>query len=145
MKRYLLDVSVIIALFDNIHVHHAVAREWFERETENNLWATCPLVENGVIRILSNPAYPDVTHSLEEIIEILDHLKTHPNHQFFEDNISITDPSYLKADKIRHSKHVTDSYLIALAKHHHAKFVTLDRRINTEAVEGVEDSLIILS
>ncbi|HEY7215024.1 MAG TPA: hypothetical protein VIC28_10365 [Thermoanaerobaculia bacterium] len=52
----LLDVNVLVALFDPDHVHHEAAHTWFAAHRGAG-WATCPLTENGLIRILSNPAY----------------------------------------------------------------------------------------
>jgi predicted nucleic acid-binding protein len=56
--RALLDVNVIIALLDSGHVMHASARTWLERNL-NQGWATCPLTQNGVVRIMAQPAYPN--------------------------------------------------------------------------------------
>jgi predicted nucleic acid-binding protein len=53
----LLDVNLLIALFDPAHVHHEAAHGWFARNGKD-CWATCPLTENAFVRILSNPAYP---------------------------------------------------------------------------------------
>ena len=51
----LLDVNVIIALLDPSHVHHERAHEWFGayRESKAGGWATCPIVETGVVRVVS--------------------------------------------------------------------------------------------
>jgi predicted nucleic acid-binding protein len=54
---FLLDVNVLIALIDPSHVNHAAAHDWFTQVARDG-WATCPIVENGVIRILSHSAYP---------------------------------------------------------------------------------------
>ncbi len=56
----LLDVNVLLALFDPDHIHHEAAHRWFARSRESG-WASCPLTENGVVRILSNPAYSSST------------------------------------------------------------------------------------
>ena len=56
--RALLDVNVIIALLDSGHVLHASARSWLERNL-NQGWATCPLTQAGVARIMAQPAYPN--------------------------------------------------------------------------------------
>ena len=52
----LLDINFLIALFDSAHVHHAAAESWFMNHRKLG-WATCPLSENGCIRILSQPNY----------------------------------------------------------------------------------------
>ena len=53
----LLDVNVLIALFDPGHLHHEAAHGWFA-SAEPRAWASCPLTENGFVRVLSNPGYP---------------------------------------------------------------------------------------
>jgi predicted nucleic acid-binding protein len=50
----LFDVNVLIALLDSPHVHHAPASRFFPRAQAFG-WATCPLTENGVLRILGRP------------------------------------------------------------------------------------------
>jgi len=57
---YLLDINVLVALFDAAHVHHEAAHRWIAA-VGNSSWATCPITENGCVRVLSNPAYPTVS------------------------------------------------------------------------------------
>ena len=58
MTRYLLDVNVLIALFDPAHLNHDAAHQWFG-ETGAEAWASCPLTENGFVRVISHPSIPD--------------------------------------------------------------------------------------
>ena len=51
----LLDINVLVALFDPDHVHHELAHDWFA-DNRTRGWATCPITENGFGRVLSNPA-----------------------------------------------------------------------------------------
>jgi toxin-antitoxin system PIN domain toxin len=55
--RALLDVNVLIALLDAAHQHHASARQWLETNIGHG-WASCPLTQNGCLRIMSQPSYP---------------------------------------------------------------------------------------
>lgn len=57
--RTLLDVNGLIALLDDAHVFSRRANEWLDAEPRRI--ATCPIVEMGVVRILSAPAY-SATH-----------------------------------------------------------------------------------
>ena len=59
MSIALLDVNVLVALFDPAHNNHEDAHRWFGRNRKHG-WATCPITINGCIRVLSNPAYPTV-------------------------------------------------------------------------------------
>lgn len=51
---YLLDINVLVALFDAAHVHHEPAHRWFAAVGKTS-WPTCPITENGCVRVLSNP------------------------------------------------------------------------------------------
>jgi predicted nucleic acid-binding protein len=53
----LLDANMLIALFDEAHVHHQAAHDWLLINRSTG-WATCPLTENACIRIMSQPSYP---------------------------------------------------------------------------------------
>lgn len=59
-KIALLDVNVLIALLDNKHKHHALATSWlFEWLIAGNCWASCPITQNGCMRILSLNLFPN--------------------------------------------------------------------------------------
>jgi uncharacterized protein len=66
----LLDVNVLVALFDPDHVHHEAAHGWFAANRAAG-WATCPLTENGLIRVLSNPAYAVTPETPAAIVQRL--------------------------------------------------------------------------
>ncbi len=53
MTTYLLDVNLLLALSDPMHFHHNSAHRWLAEKVQR-AWATCPLTENGFIRIASH-------------------------------------------------------------------------------------------
>jgi predicted nucleic acid-binding protein len=57
MNVALLDVNVLVALFDTSNPSHDPAHEWFAREGWRG-WATSTTTLSGCVRVLSNPAYP---------------------------------------------------------------------------------------
>ena len=57
MTAYLLHGAVLIALIDASHVQHDAAHEWFEQHG-HKAWATSPLTENGLLRIVGQARYP---------------------------------------------------------------------------------------
>jgi uncharacterized protein len=57
VTTYLLDVNLLLALTDPMHVHHEQAHRWFASKGDLS-WATCPLTENGFVRVASHPSYP---------------------------------------------------------------------------------------
>jgi predicted nucleic acid-binding protein len=63
---HLLDVNVLIALCDPAHPHHAAAIAFFRAGPARDGWATCPLVENGFLRIFGSARYPGGPGSPEE-------------------------------------------------------------------------------
>ncbi len=58
MTAFLLDVNVLIALVDPAHVQHEQAHDWFARVGQR-AFATCPITENGLLRIVGHPKYPN--------------------------------------------------------------------------------------
>lgn len=140
---FLLDVNVLIALIDPAHIDHDRAHLWFAA-TANSAWATCPMTENGVLRILSNAGYPStrlpaaVARSIQQVQKI-------PGHVFWPDNISLLDSQRIDMARLMTTAQVTDSYLLALAVAHGGQFATFDRRLITDAVHGGAESLHVIA
>ena len=57
-RRALLDVNVLIALLDADHLHHARAAAWLADNIKAG-WASCAITQNGCVRIMSQPGYPN--------------------------------------------------------------------------------------
>jgi uncharacterized protein len=132
----LLDVNVLIALHDVQHVHHGIASEWFGRNMAAG-WASCPLTQNGALRIMSQPAYPQAV-TVGELMGQLHRSCSDAAHEFWADDISLTDPSLFCAEHIHGHRQLTDLYLLALAVRHGGRLVTFDTRIALSAVRGCE-------
>ena len=131
--RALLDVNVLLALFDTEHVFHERARAWLDAAIESG-WASCPLTQAGFVRILSSPRYPaGVTTT--EAIGLLTAATPDPHHEFWPDDIALTGQA-IDPTRVLDPNQVTDVYLLALAVEHGGRFVTFDRRIATIAVVG---------
>ena len=135
MTVYLLDVNVLIALIDAEHLHHPSAASWFAA-LGRTAWATCPLTENGVARIMGSPRYRGSPGPPGEIVRVLDGLRRSGGHVFWPDVISIADVSHVDATRLAVPGQVTDTYLLALARHNGGKLATFDRRLVTGAVSG---------
>lgn len=144
MTRYLLDVNVLISLFDPAHANHEAAHSWFA-EIGSKAWASCPLTENGFVRVTSHSSYPTVDVRPEEAIARLRiFTRKHPGHEFWPDSVSLTDDNIFDGACIAGSGQVTDSYLLGLAKEHKGKLATFDRRIVSAAVRADADDLLEL-
>jgi hypothetical protein len=141
MTTYLLDVNLLLALTDPMHIHHPSAHRWFV-EKGHKAWATCPLTENGFIRIASHPNYPNRPGEVAAVLAILRRLCETPGHHFWPEDISIL--RILEPDAIITHAQITDVFLLGLAIHKKGKLATLDQRIPVEAVRGSRKALELI-
>ncbi len=139
--RSLLDVNVLIALLDSDHVSHRSAVAWF-REHATQGWASCPITENGCVRIMSHPSYPNA-HSVLEIAARLRAATAHDAHEFWADDQSFLDEKLVDASKVHGARQLTDVYLLALAVKHRGRLVTFDASIAIGAVKGARREHLI--
>ena len=141
----LLDVNVIIALLDPSHVHHERAHDWFGafRASESGGWSTCPIVENGVVRIVSNPGYPGRRATARQVAGVLRKLTAEPDHVFWMDSISLMDEHHVELEKLSGHAQITDAYLLALAAHRGGMLATFDRRIPLSAVPQANAETVV--
>lgn len=140
---YLLDVNVLIALIDSAHVGHDTAHGWFNDEG-NLAWATCPITENGVLRILGNPRYPNSAGSPAAVAPIVAALRALPGHEFWNDDISLLNADVVDASEIATPGQVTDCYLLALAVVRGGRLATFDCKIGTKAVQAGKTGLLVI-
>jgi toxin-antitoxin system PIN domain toxin len=132
---FLLDVNVVIALIDAAHNFHDSAHQWFSAHRHLR-WATCPLTENGVLRILGNPGYRNYSGSQLMVVDALSDLCSLPGHEFWPDDISMLDEEKIDLSRLLTSGQVTDSYLLALAIAHGGQLATFDRRLSANVVRN---------
>jgi len=135
---YLLDINILIALGDPCHVHAHRAHRWLA-SIKGVAWATCPLVQNGFLRILGNASYYKSPGPPQIVNGLLQQICRRPGHQFWPDAITLCDYAALPS-----SKHLTDFYLLALAIRHQAKFATLDLRIDPSQIPGGKNACYVI-
>lgn len=135
----LLDINVLIARADPAHSHHLRAMAWMA-SLKNTSFATCPITENGFLRIYGNPLYPGGPASPEAAAPILTAIRDLPQHVFLPDDVSLADIDLAGAGH----QQITDLYLLALAVRHSAVFVSFDRRINPALVKGGTGALLLI-
>ena len=139
----LLDVNILIALLDENHLHHSAACAWLE-EHINDGWASCPITQNGCIRILSQPSYPNAV-GVQEAIRLLREATSTQHHHFVPDDASLLDSALVDDQRLLSARQITDVYLLALAVAHGMRFVTLDRSVSTNVVSSADEtSLVVL-
>lgn len=143
MTRYLLDVNVLIALVDPAHVEHDEAHRWFG-DIGHKAFATCPITENGLLRIVGHPKYPNSPGPPGMVAGALVAIRGLPGHEFWADSISLVDSGALDAALLTSHSRVTDSYLLALARANKGRLATLDRKLATEVVADGNSTLALI-
>lgn len=129
MKRGLLDVNVLLALAWPTHQHHGAAHQWFRQESRHG-WATCALTQLAFVRLSSNPSFSTDAVSPQDAATLLAKLTAQAQHRYWEN---------LPPVEARGFKHATghqqvmDAYLVALARHHRGRVVTLDSALIAHA------------
>lgn len=132
---HLLDVNVLVALFDPTHLHHEAAHRWFEGARDDG-WATCPMTENGFLRVLSNPAYPGRRTTVADAADRLRAFQASGGHAFWPEDLSLLDHRVAAVRHLAGHREITDAYLLALAVHRGGRLATFDRNVRLAAVPG---------
>lgn len=142
MTTYLLDVNLLLALSDPMHVHHEPAHRWFAAIGSAS-WATCPITENAFVRIASQPSYPNRPGDVGVVLDILRRWCEADGHHFWPDDASIRD-LILPGAVVVHQQ-LTDVYLLGLAGGRGGKLATLDQRIPAEVIAGGPAALELIA
>jgi toxin-antitoxin system PIN domain toxin len=140
---WLFDVNVLIAIADPNHVFHDVIHAWLGRAVVRT-WASCPITENGMVRVLSQPGYRGGVRTPADAIAILRQMKLAGawKHEFWAEDFSLADEEAILAERLASPRQVTDVYLAALALRRGGRLVTFDPGIAWQAVTGGSKELI---
>jgi len=139
----LLDVNVLVALFDSSHVNHDAAHDWFGRNRRHG-WATCPITLNGCIRVLSHPSYTAVQASPQAVAVRLKSLCSATGHHFWHDSVSFLDDELFVLALVPGYRQLTDTYLLGLAVRNHGRLATFDQSIPSKSVRGATPGSVVL-
>jgi len=125
MNRHLPDINVLLALVWPRHESHAAAHAWFVKSGQH-AWATNPLTQLGVLRLLTNPAVTQGAVSAATALEVLSEATSHAGHEFWPLDREV--PGGLKplAGRLRGHQQWTDALLLWHAKERGGVFVTFD-------------------
>ena len=141
--RALFDVNALIALLDEQHLHSQRAHSWWLHNQAHG-WASCPLTQNGFVRVIAQPSYPSPI-SIGQAFALLRHNAETASHAFWPDDLSLFDDQLVDRSRILGPKQVTDVYLLALAVKHGGRLVTFDRAVPRDSVRGASvDHLVTL-
>ena len=137
----LLDVNVLVALFDPDHVHHETAHDWFaEHRTAG--WATCPLTENGFVRVVSHARFRADAPRPAAVVARLSQFCRSGHHQFWPEAVSLRDEKRFNLVIARGHAQITDVYLLGLAAAAGGCLATFDRTIPLGAVVGATREML---
>lgn len=138
MIGYLLDVNLLLALSDPMHVFHDAAHRWFAANG-SRAWATCPITENAFVRIASHPRYPNRPGDAGAVLALLRQFCAAEGHQFWTEDVSIRD--LVRPEAVITHTQVTDLYLLGLAVHKGGKLATLDQHLPVTVIKGGTEAL----
>ena len=142
--RALLDVNVLVSLFDEDHVFNERAHEWLAANAGRGI-ATCPHTENGVVRILSHPAYSKVLNlSPARVVGMLSHFTNRQDHEFWPDEISLRDGAIFDVGRLIGHRQVSDVYLLGLAVRRGGRLVTFDDSVGFSVVRGFRPEMLVV-
>lgn len=127
---YLLDVNVLLALSHAAHVHHDRAHGWWSKRAQTCRWATAPVTESGLLRLLANPGVMGEPLPISTGLAVLDQAGQGSSHVFLADDISLLRP-LVSLSHLQGYRQVTDMHLVNLAARHGAVLATLDARLST--------------
>ena len=131
----LLDINILVALFDPDHLHHDAAHQWFGRNRGEG-WATCALTENALVRVLSNGAYPGRRTTIEDAVLRLRVFCSDRRHLFWSDSISVREAGRFYWKRVQGHRQLRDVYLLALAVSNRSRLATFDSMISLKSVAG---------
>lgn len=141
----LLDVDVLVALFDTAHMHHEAAHGWLETHGDGG-WATCPITENGFVRAVSHPDYPGnrvaVADAVDRLVRFAD---ARDHHHFWPDSTSLRRCSRIDAGLVGGHAHIHGAYLLLLAVQNEGRLVTFDSDVPLRAVpRATAEQVVVL-
>jgi toxin-antitoxin system PIN domain toxin len=141
----LLDVNLLVALFDGDHVHHEIAHDWFADHRAGG-WATCSITETGIVRVLAATRGGAALMRPAELVERLQHFCSSGHHIFWPHSVSLRDENVFRPSFVRGHSQITDIYLLGLAVRMGGCLATFDRTIPLGAVVGASrDALHVIS
>jgi len=143
MKCFLPDVNTLLALLDPMHVHHEAAHHWYASQSPLRIML-CSHVENGVIRVASQPKYPNCLGTGARVREALANFARQVKAESCTAEVSLLDDGILLKPELLTPSRITDLYLLALAAANGIRLATFDQRIPSQAVAGGDEALEII-
>jgi uncharacterized protein len=141
-RRALLDVNVLIALLDADHIHHLRAATWLSENIAAG-WASCAITQNGCVRIMSQPGYPNALPAARVAQRLREATETE-HHRFVASDLSLLDARCFDTEQLLGHRQVTDAWLLGLAMAHHLRFITFDAGLPTRVVRALTSANVVV-
>ena len=124
----LIDVNLLFAIHQPAHEDFEPATRWFTG-TGIRSFATCPITQAGLLRLLTQGVPNAQVFRLQEAREALAHLTSLPGHSYWQDKQDFITATGKFYTRLQGHRQITDAYLLGLAIHNRGKLATLDRGI----------------
>lgn len=122
-RPVLFDVNALVALCLTTHMHHAAAHRFMS--TIDGPWATSPLTEAALDRLLLNPVVTGSPRRAADVTTILAGMRRDPRWTFLDDASTLAEPTVDMSVLAGHQQ-VTDPHLVNLAARHGGVLATFD-------------------
>jgi toxin-antitoxin system PIN domain toxin len=126
------DINVWLALTYDRHVHHPIARRWFDHLAPTARLFFCRLTQLGLLRVLCSPAVmgPDLSIGQQEARKAYDRWLQDERIVFLEEPADL-EPEFraLSRSPQASPKQWADSYLLAFAAAADLRLVTFDQAL----------------
>jgi uncharacterized protein len=128
VTRFLLDVSVLVAMHLPGHEDYGRVQRWFA-QTGSGCFATCSITEAGFVRVSSQLSVKDGPINFIELRIALGNLVSLPAHVYWPMDIPYLEATEHFEPRMHGPRQVTDAFLLGLARHHGGKLATLDKAV----------------
>jgi hypothetical protein len=139
-ERFLLDVNILVALFDPAHSHHRIVARWFS--SPGLRWGVCAFTEAGFLRIATSTTAGRYT--LKGAADIVRSFSNDPNFTYWPIRSSWTSLTESFHGRLYGHQQITDAYLLGLAIEEDGILVTLDKAIRSMAGPKYQKHVLIL-
>ena len=116
----LFDVNALVALTLTTHQHHRAAHDYLKARVA---WATCPMTEAALIRLLMNPAVVGSRRRAGDVMSVVAGFRADPRWTLLADHTTLATPHINTAVLMGHQQ-VTDLHLVILAASHGTRLAT---------------------
>lgn len=122
---FLLDVNVLVALTNPAHAQHLEAHAWL---AEVDRFATTPVTEIGLLRLLLNPAVVGQRVTGPAALALLRRLRSEDRWTFIADHTSLA-ATDIDLGGLAGHRQIVDFHLVGIAAANAAVLATFDRRL----------------